>query len=303
MHSAECSRDSRRILVGLLVGRFGARILYTSKSKVTSYFFQLFQYCVAVYSRLSAQTWPTSRNPFFYIPFHRVKPALCLKLVSMRVSVVAPKSEHVRMIHAWTGHKLSKRFKLAARGKRRKRKKKATKCLSLWIMQHPWISSRLIGDPLGQQPPFYSPRGRVSWRETVSSFDFIFALNLFTRTHALDLCGHAKRRRRRGQASRRSDPRRKNSFLVNEIRFQWPPPVPPSRATFPFRYQAKKVRGMCLSWNVLFHKYKYFWSFSANFTRIVHAIYFERRMQLEINSFLEIISFREIWRLELCINY
>lgn len=27
MHSAECSRDSRRILVGLLVGRFGARIL------------------------------------------------------------------------------------------------------------------------------------------------------------------------------------------------------------------------------------------------------------------------------------
>lgn len=170
-------------------------------------------------------------------------------------------------------------------------------------MQHPWISSRLIGDPLGQQPPFYSPRGRVSWRETVSSFDFIFALNLFTRTHALDLCGHAKRRRRRGQASRRSDPRRKNSFLVNEIRFQWPPPVPPSRATFPFRYEAKKVRGMCLSWNVLFHKYKYFWSFSANFTRIVHAIYFERRMQLEINSFLEIISFREIWRLELCINY
>lgn len=125
MHSAECSRDSRRILVGLLVGRFGARILYTSKSKVTSYFFQLFQYCVAVYSRLSAQTWPTSRNPFFYIPFHRRdKPALCLKSVSTRVSVVAPKSEHVRMIHAWTGHKLSKRFKLAARGKRRKRKKK-----------------------------------------------------------------------------------------------------------------------------------------------------------------------------------
>lgn len=119
-----------------------------------------------------------------------------------------------------------------------------------------------------------------------------------TRSRSMRAC---KTEEEEGQASRRSDPRRKNSFLVNEIRFQWPPPVPPSRATFPFRYEAKKVRGMCLSWNVLFHKY--FWSFSANFTRIVHAIYFERRMQLEINSFLEIISFREIWRLELCINY
>lgn len=43
--------------------------------------------------------------------------------------------------------------------------------------------------------------------------DFIFTLNLFTRAHALDLCGHAKRKE---EASRRSDPRRKNSFLVNE---------------------------------------------------------------------------------------
>lgn len=129
MHSAECSRDSRRILVGLLVGRFGARILLEIEGYVV-----LFS-IISILRRGLFQTFRSnvtnvSKSILLY-PVSSSCQALCLKSVSTRVSVVAPKSEHVRMIHAWTGHKLSKRFKLAARGKRRKRKKKATKCLSL----------------------------------------------------------------------------------------------------------------------------------------------------------------------------
>lgn len=165
--------------------------------------------------------------------------------------------------HARTRHKLSKRFKLAARGKKKKGHQVSLLMNNAASMN---LLSRLIGDPLGQQPPFYSPRGRVSWRETVSSFDFIFTLNLFTRADALDLCGHAKRRGRGGRHPAAPIHGGRIHSLLNEtfeitLRFQCsPPPVPPSRATFPFRWEAKEARGdaLFMKRSLSFQKYIYF---------------------------------------------
>lgn len=165
------------------------------------------------HSSLSQLIKPTSWNIYFsifFVPptFHRLK---------LRFDPLQRSRPNLNtLIHAQIVEIMFRISHYSYRKKKKKKKKKeSTKCLSLWIMQHPWISSRLIGDPLGQEPPFYSPRGRVSWRETVSSFDFIFTLNLSTRTDAFDLCGHAKRE---GGASRRSDPRTKIIPCLTNVR-------------------------------------------------------------------------------------
>ena len=79
-------------------------------------------------------------------------------------------------------------YKLAARGKKKKKKKKGHQ---VSLLMNNAASMNLLSANRRSPRPFHSPRGRVSWRETVSSFRFYLHAESFhasTRSRSMRAC-------------------------------------------------------------------------------------------------------------------